>query len=270
MAAAVLITGCRTGFGFALARQLAAAGRPVVATDPEVEGLEARLREGLPADAPLRVLALDVRDEASVQAAVAAAGPVWALVNNGGYAIFAAQAEVDLDDVREMFEVNVIGVARVTRAFLPQIRAAGGTIVQLSSVASEVVFPESGFYAATKWAVEAMSEALFQENASFGVKVRLIRPGSFNTCFIETAQRLSPPRDPASPYAGPRAQWDERKRSLLAAPQDPELVAGAIVDALDRPESFLRLPVGADSAKLIEARRAMGPGAWLDWARLDR
>ena len=264
--AAVLITGCRSGFGFALARRLAAAGRAVVATDPEIDGLEARLRAGLPEGAPLTVLSLDVRDEASVTAAVAAAGPIDALVNNGGYAIFAAQAEVDLDAIREMFEVNVIGLARVTRAFLPQIRAAGGTIVQLSSVASEVVFPESGFYAATKWAVEAMSEALFQENARFGVKVRLIRPGSFDTCFIDTAQRLSPPRDPASPYAEERARWDDRKRSLLASPQQPELVAAAIADALDRPEPFLRIPVGEDSARLIDARREAGTEAWLNWA----
>jgi NAD(P)-dependent dehydrogenase (short-subunit alcohol dehydrogenase family) len=257
------ITGCDSGFGHNLAKYLLARGERVVATDPNVTGLADRISPK--ATDRLLVLPLDVRDESAVQQAVSAAlawSPIDVLVNNAGIALFCAQEEADLDLVSQMFDVNVLGPARVSRALLPTLRQRAGTIVQLSSVAGRTVFPESGFYAATKYALEAMSEALFQEACTFGVRMRLIEPGSFATRFLERASQLSPPRDPASPYATVRQTWDAKKQEALASPQDPSLVVEAIVASLDRSTPFERVVVGADATQILAERERLGPDGW--------
>lgn len=255
------ITGCATGFGQRLAATLLAAGHRVIATDPDPGAVIAALGSS---DRML-VLALDVRDAAQVREAAAAAaawGNVDVLVNNAGYAIFSTIEEADLDAIRDLFEVNVIGLARVTQALLPQIRANAGLVVQLSSVAGRTVFPESGYYAATKYAVEALSEALSQECASFGVRVVLIEPGSFATQFSARATAASPHRRADSPYAAARPRWDANKSAVLCPPQDPMLVVQAIIEALGANAPIHRRPVGPDALQALTLRDTLGPDGW--------
>ena len=204
MSRTALVTGAASGFGRALTDGLAARGWRVVAAD-EVPP-EAGWGAAWPG-ASVEPVRLDLRSDAEVQALAARVGAVDLLVNNAGYAAFGAQEELPVATVADLFDVNVLGVVRVTRAFLPGLRARRGLVVQLSSVAGRTVFPESGFYAATKHAVEALSEALAQETAPFGVRVRVIEPGSFDTGFAARATRESPAPDPQSPYAGLRAGW---------------------------------------------------------------
>ena len=156
-----LITGCSSGFGRATAIELKARGHEVVATARRPETLD-----DLDVDARL---ALDVTDDASVAAAVAAAGQVDALVNNAGINVAGPVEKVPVDEVRRLFETNVFGALRMTQAVLPQMRARrGGTIVNVSSINGRVAQPLAGFYAATKFALEAMSEALHFEAGHFG------------------------------------------------------------------------------------------------------
>lgn len=256
------VTGCSSGFGFHLARRVLADGERVVATDPNADGLAAAIGDG---GDRLLVLPLDVRDDTSIRRAVDAAlawSPVDVLVNNAGYAVFGTQEEADLDAIAALFDVNVLGVGRVTRALLPTLRARAGTVVNLSSVAGRTVFPESGWYAATKHAVEALSEALFQETCTFGVRVRVIEPGSFDTNFLTRAAAASRPRSPASPYAALHPVWDARKLGVLERPQDPGLVVEAIRRAVADPRPFLRVPVGPDAVRLLGLRDAIAPDAW--------
>lgn len=253
------VTGCASGFGLGLARRLVALGHRVIATD---EGLDPGWTEALPRSPLLECHQLDVRDDAAVRAVAAAAGPVDLLVNNAGVAMFATQEEGPLEGFRDLLDVNVLGVARVTRALLPSIRARRGVVVNLSSVAGRTVFPESGFYAATKHAVEAMSEALFQEVCTFGVRVRVVEPGSFATRFLERAASASPAPDPASPYAGLRALWQDRKLAVLEPPQDPALVVNAILASLDDPAPFRRVVVGPDAERMLALREALGADVW--------
>lgn len=255
------ITGCATGFGRRIATTLLDNGHRVIATDPDPSRLaDLRSERSL-------LLKLDVRDGAQVESAVARA-LAWAepdvVVNNGGYAIFGTQEEVDVDAIRDLFDVNVFGAGRLTSALLPTLRKRGGTVVQLSSVAGRTVFPESGWYAATKYAIEAMTEALYQECCTFGIQVRLIEPGSFNTQFLPTALASSPPRQSDSPYAELRERWDAAKTDILEDPQDPQLVADAVVACLDDPRPFLRIPVGPDSIRMLELRDVLGPQGWID------
>lgn len=261
------ITGCGSGFGRALARRLLAQGWRVVATDPKVQGLEDRLDpDGAHKDS-LLPLRLDLRDGPGLRAAVRDAldwSAVDLLVNNGGYAVFGSQEEADLDAVRALFDVNVLGLARVTQALLPSLRAQRGTVVNISSVAGRMTFPESGFYAATKHAVEALSEALFIETATFGMRVRVVEPGSFDTNFLQTAAGASKPRSPASPYAHLHRTWDARKTAMLEPPQAPELVVDAILESLADPTPFRRIAVGPDAERLMGMRDRLSPDGWVE------
>src|SRR3954470_5319100 len=183
---AVLVTGCSSGIGHATAERLAVRGYTVYATArrPEaIADLEAR---------GCRVLALDVTDEESMQAAVAAVsdeqGAVGALVNNAGYSQSGAVEEVPMAEVRRQFETNVFGLVRMCQLVLPGMRAQGyGRILNMSSMGANFTFPGGGLYHATKYAVEAISDALRFEVKGFGIAVAIIQPGLITTEFGDTA-----------------------------------------------------------------------------------
>ncbi|CAA9486484.1 MAG: hypothetical protein AVDCRST_MAG65-1762, partial [uncultured Solirubrobacteraceae bacterium] len=177
---AVLITGCSTGIGRATATLLAQHGFTVYATARRVESLADLERSGC------RTLALDVTDEASMQAAVAhveqEAGAVGILVNNAGYSQSGTVEEIGMDAVRRQFETNVFGAARMCQLVLPGMRRQGfGRIVNVSSMGANFVFPGGGYYHATKAALGAISDALRFEVKGFGVDVVIIEPGLIRT-----------------------------------------------------------------------------------------
>lgn len=266
------ITGCQTGFGHRLARRLLLEGYRVIATDSLTEGLADRLLDGFEPEvcARLTVLDLDVRSGERVQALAKTIAPkVNLVVNNAGFGVFGTQEETDLEQVRDLFDVNVLGPARVTQAFLPHLRATGGTLVQLSSVAGRMVFPESGYYAATKHALDAMSQAVALEVCPLGVRVRVVEPGAFATRFYDTAAEHSPERTERSPYQPLHASWDGWREEILEEPQDPSLVVDAIWASLQSAHPFLRIPVGQDAQRILAQIQQMGDDAWTEMA-LDR
>lgn len=256
-----IVTGAASGFGFATAGALRDAGYEVVATDVFAATLPGELAgpEALAATLGTRALRLDVRDDDAVRAVAAEVGDVDVLVNNAGHAVFATQEEADLDAIREMFDVNVLGVARLTRAFLPGLRRRRGVVVQISSVAGRYVFPESGFYAATKHAVEAMSEALALEAGPFGVRVRVIEPGRFATRFSERAGVMGSPPPADSPYAAARVAWGALREAVLEPAQPARWVADAIVASLADDAPLRRIPVGPDAARMMAFRDEHAP-----------
>src|SRR3954447_4864619 len=196
---AVLITGCSTGIGHATAEHLAEKGHTVYATARRPEMLTDLEAKGC------RTLALDVTDEASMRAAVdrvvADEGAVGVLVNNAGYSLSGAIETVDMGDVRRQFETNVFGLIRMCQLALPGMRDQGwGRIVNISSMGANFVFPGGGIYHATKYAVNAMSDALRFEVKGFGVDVVIIQPGLITTEFGETAAAATPSEDDG-PYA---------------------------------------------------------------------
>ncbi len=181
----VLITGCSTGIGRATAERLVARGHTVYATARRVETLVDLEARGC------RTLALDVTDEESMRAAVAAVeekeGAVGALVNNAGYSQSGAVETVPLDDVRRQFETNVFGLVRMCQLVLPGMRRQRwGRIVNVSSMGGRLVFPGGGAYHATKFAVEALSDAMRFEVRGYGVDVVLVEPGLIKTDFADT------------------------------------------------------------------------------------
>src|ERR687890_1652068 len=203
---AVLITGCSSGIGRATAERLAARGWTVYATARRVEAIADLEGRGC------RVLALDVTDEDSMQAAVAHVvdeqGAVGALVNNAGYSQSGAVEEVPLAEVRRQFETNVFGLVRMCQLVLPGMRAQRhGRIVNVSSMGANFTFPGGGFYHATKYAVEAISDALRFEVKAFGIEVVIVQPGIIRTGFADAATGAM---DASTPPAGPYAELNAR------------------------------------------------------------
>jgi NAD(P)-dependent dehydrogenase (short-subunit alcohol dehydrogenase family) len=183
---AVLVTGCSSGIGAATARRFVDHGWTVYATARRPETLAELEAAGC------RTLALDVCDEASMAAAVKQVthdeGAVGVLVNNAGFSMTGPVEDVPMDEVRRQFETNVFGLVRMSQLALPGMREQGwGRIVNVSSMGGKLTFPGYGFYHGTKYAVEAISDALRYEVRPFGVKVIIIEPGAIKTSFGDTA-----------------------------------------------------------------------------------
>ena len=200
----VLITGCSSGIGAATADHLAQRGYTVYATARRPDTLAPLVANGC------RAIALDVNDEDSMRAAVeqveAEHGSVGALVNNAGYSQSGALESIPLDNIRRQFETNVFGLIRMCQLVLPGMRKAGaGRIVNIGSMGGKLTFPGGGVYHATKYAVEALSDALRFEVQGFGVQVVLIEPGLIVTDFAKTAvsSPRSCPTQPLSPVCRP-------------------------------------------------------------------
>src|ERR687893_760972 len=199
---AVLITGCSSGIGWATAERLARKGWTVYATARDVEKLAPLGERGC------RLLPLDVTDEESMRSAVEeverAEGAVGVLVNNAGYSQSGAVEDVPMEKVRRQFETNVFGLVRMCQLVLPGMREQGfGRIINLSSMGGKLTFPGAGFYHATKYAVEAISDALRFEVRGFGVEVVVIDPGLIRTGFGQTAvDSMGEDTAGSGPYTG--------------------------------------------------------------------
>lgn len=182
----VLITGCSSGIGRAAAIRLHEAGLRVYATARGPETLADLAGRGL------HTLALDVTDEASMTEAVAAieaeAGPIGALINNAGYGLYGPVEQQPMAEVRRQFETNFFGLVRLTQLVLPGMRRhGGGRILNVSSMGGRATLPGGAFYHASKYAVEALSDALRMEVAQFGIDVVLIEPGPVRTPWNDVA-----------------------------------------------------------------------------------
>src|SRR5512140_1015565 len=196
----VFITGCSSGFGLLTALHFARQGDRVFATLRTPATADA-LHAAVAAERlPITVLELDVRDPASVTAAVRAAGPIDVLVNNAGVELRSSIEDAAEEDVQWQFDTNVFGLLRVLRAVLPGMRERrAGIVVNVSSIAGLVSRPYGGLYAATKHAVEAITEALHFEVAPFGIRVVSIEPGQYGTRLLDNAV-LGKGFTKASPY----------------------------------------------------------------------
>lgn len=250
----ILVTGCSTGIGRAAARALADRGHEVVAT--------ARRPETLADLDVAERLALDVDDDASVAAAVAAAGPLDGLVNNAGRGEGGPVEKVPLAAAKGMMETNFWGAVRMIQAVAPGMRERGrGVIVNVSSVAGVTAAPLGGFYSATKFALEGLSEALKLELGHFGVRVVLVEPGFFDTEFRSNAGQHGVD---APPYDALHRQWEGTDAKLLGGAErpGPEVVAAAIADAVDGKDERLRIPVGADAEMVCATRKKLDDAAF--------
>jgi NAD(P)-dependent dehydrogenase (short-subunit alcohol dehydrogenase family) len=225
------ITGCSTGFGRELATQALERGYRVVVTARKPDEVEALAAKG-----EALVLKLDVTDQNQIDTAIKAAekqfGGIDVLVNNAGIGYFAAVEESEEKEVRRMFEINVFGMGRVIQAALPGMRRRRkGFIVNISSVAGLRSFPSLGYYDATKFAVEGLSEALWQEVEPLGIKVMLVEPSGFRTDWAGRSANES--KKQIADYAATAGVCrSEMRADSGKQPGDPARAAKAIVEAV--------------------------------------
>jgi NAD(P)-dependent dehydrogenase (short-subunit alcohol dehydrogenase family) len=255
-----LITGTSTGTGLATARLFAARGYRVIAgarTPASSEGLAAAIAEGL----PVVPLALDVDSDVSVLAAMRDVGVVDVLVNNAGIGSAAPLEHTPLAELRALFETNVFGAVRMMQAVLPSMRARRtGVVINVTSMMGRITLPGHGSYAATKFALGAMTESLAMEVRPHGIRVALIEPGVILTP-IWGKRDITLPEDHA--YGAAMSRLMRVFASQFDGGTPPEVVAEAIWDAATRPETPLHVPVGPDAEVLAVLRDALSPDEWV-------
>jgi NADP-dependent 3-hydroxy acid dehydrogenase YdfG len=264
---AVLITGCSSGIGHATAERLAQDGYRVYATARRPDSIADLAEQGC------ETLALDVTDEASMQTAVQTVvereGAVGTLINNAGYSQSGAVETVPPDQVRRQFDTNVFGLIRMCQLVLPSMRAQhDGRIVNIGSMGGRLTFPGGGLYHATKYSVEAISDALRFEVRGFGVKVILIEPGLITTNFGEVAAASVEGAEGAD---GPYDRFNGSVAKITEAAYNgpmaklgagPEAVANTIAKAISVKRPKARYPVTPSARLMINQRRFTPDAVW--------
>ncbi len=259
----VLITGCRSGFGLGTAAAAARAGWVVYAglRDPATADALRAATAGL----PVHPVALDVT-KADQRAAVVARiqaeqGRLDGLVNNAGQSLGGFLELVEEDELRALFEVNLLGAWALTKAALPLLRqSAPSTVVMVSSTSGLTALPGLGAYAASKFALEGLAEAWRHELGLFGVRMTLIEPGAYATDIFGRNRRISRGQDQPGPYAAwSAALLGAVDQTVARIARDPAEVATAIVGLLDHPRPPLRTPIGPGATLRSLARRLAPP-----------
>jgi|PersoiStandDraft_1058852.scaffolds.fasta_scaffold04663_5 NAD(P)-dependent dehydrogenase (short-subunit alcohol dehydrogenase family) len=261
-----LVTGSSSGIGRAIAREAAAVGHRVFASARNPEDLAELSRPGV-----LEPIALDVTDAPSVTRALDTvrdrAGRLDVLVNNAGWGQMGAVEDVSIERWRALFEVNVFGLLRVTQAALPLMRSGGGgSIVNIGSIAGRISYPFGGAYCASKFAVEAISDALRLEVERFGIRVVLIEPGPIESRFAQRAEAevQSLAADASSPYRDLYETAYERFRlETKAGALPPEAVARVVLKAAASRRPRARYLV-TRPAKVFALAKRLLPDAVID------
>ncbi len=261
----VLITGSNSGIGRAAAELLASRGYRVLATmrnlDKGRDLAEAAKKNGW----DLTLLSLDVCKDDSVREAFRQAGEVDVLVNNAGFEVWGPLEEMAVGDIADQFDTNVYGPFRCINAALPAMRERGrGVIVNVSSGAGRMATPLNGVYAASKFALEALSESLHYEAGHFGVRVHIVEPGAIDTPFPDKRRLVGAAAgDESSPYWPLIGQWEQAAGRLLGegGRSPAAMVADAILEAIEKGDK-LRYPVGPDIEMALMARKQMDDEAF--------
>jgi NAD(P)-dependent dehydrogenase (short-subunit alcohol dehydrogenase family) len=252
-----LITGCSSGLGFQLAETVASRGDQVIATARDSRSLD-QLASRFPKN--LRPFVLDVTRPGQAAAAVAFAedqfGSLNILVNNAGFGFMGAIEEAEPSEYRPMFETNVFGLIETTRAALPALRRQpGGRIVNISSGAGIAGAAGYGYYNATKFAVEGLSEALAQEVTPLGLKVIIVEPGPFRTDFLGRSIAIADRQiDAYQETAGKLRHYRDTNDGKQAG--DPAKAIAVMISAIDAEEPPLHLPLGPIAYGIAERKIA--------------
>lgn len=251
----VLVTGASTGIGRLCAERLAASGWRVFGAARSAGAIEAAPGSNLD------WLPMDVTDDVSVQTAIdtilAQTGRIDAIVNNAGFSMRGSVEDVPMEEARAIFETNFFGALRVCRAAAPALRARGGYIVNMSSLAGVVGLPFTGHYCATKFALEGLSECLRYEMRPYGVHVVLVEPGDYRTG-IQANRRTSSETQQGA-YAQAFDRFLQKRQAFAARAPTAEPVAALVEKILNDPAPRLRYVVAMPGQKLLPLLRRLLP-----------
>ena len=267
----VLITGCSSGIGEATAIRFSQEGYRVYATMRNPDGMSETLKEALKRDEGHKVLALDVNDSVSIKRAIAEvqeeSGRIDVLINNAGISSISSIEEIEMEEAKAVFETNVFGVLRVTQEVIRGMRERrSGTVVNVSSVAGRLVTAGHGIYAASKHALEAISESLAIEINQFGVRVILIEPGFISTAILSKADSII---IEDTPYTEHLARLVSMYEEAQLTADSPDAVAGCIVNALNDSSHGFRYVVGSGAQRAIDERSLLTDQEWISGDPLE-
>lgn len=265
-----LVTGSSSGIGFETALLLSRSGFHTYASMRDLKKSENLTELANKETLPLTVVQLDVNNDRSVKDAV---GKIVAenmridvLVNNAGYGLFSPIEDLTLDQIKEQFETNFFGVVRVTKEVLPIMRKQKeGTIVNVSSGAGRVGIPLSSAYAASKFALEGLSESMRYELNEFGINVVIIEPGVIKTNFMENSRTAHATSKLESPYADLIGRTMKGFEVLIYNGSSPKLVADTILNAITSKEPQIRYLVGDDAKSIMEVRKSNSDKEFENW-----
>lgn len=260
MTKSVLITGARSGMGLATALLLAENGCRVFAG---VRGDSAELDAARARGLDVTPVMLDVQDTASIRAAVAQvvdqAGGIDVLVNNAGFGLLATVEDGTDEEIFKQFDVNVLGLIRMTREVLPHMRrAGGGVIINISSFLGRMGLPLLAHYNASKYAVEGLTDSLRLEVGPFGIRVHSILAGLFGTNFVRkglVANAATTAED--SPYRELVAHFVPIVAQAINEGPSPEPIARAVREIIENPESDIAVMVGTEAEQFVPLRRSL-------------
>jgi NAD(P)-dependent dehydrogenase (short-subunit alcohol dehydrogenase family) len=267
--ASVLVTGASRGIGFATALALSRAGHTVYATmrDPShsPDLAEAADKERL----AIRISTMDVDSDDSVRDGIGSIlkshGPLDVLVNNAGIERTGSVEELDVSEVRAVMETNYFGALRCIQAVMPEMRRRrSGCIINVTSVGGRVSSPPLGAYSASKFALEALSEALAQEAKMFNIRVAIVQPGIIDTAM---ARRIG--GEPAASVYPHARRMAELFALSLEQPTQPSVVAEKILEIIGNGEWRLRYPVGPDAEGYLQRRASMTDEQWIERGAAD-
>jgi NAD(P)-dependent dehydrogenase (short-subunit alcohol dehydrogenase family) len=267
--ASILITGTSKGIGMATALALGRAGHKVYATMRNPSAAPDLAKKTAEEGLPIEVSAMDVDSDESVNEAIgrilAANGGLDVLVNNAGIETRGSVEELGLSNIRGVMETNYFGAIRCIQAVLTDMRARReGCIINVTSVAGRIALSPLGAYAASKFALEGLSEALAQEAKTFNIRVAIVQPGIIDT---DMARRISD-KPNGSPYP-----QKHRMAGLFTAslqkPASPDLVGEKIREVIESGTWQLRHPVGPDAEPFLQWRTSMTDEQWVDWGSAD-
>lgn len=261
----VIITGANRGIGLDSSLTFGRAGYKVFATMRNPDAALILKEKAKEESLDISFFKMDVDSDASVSQCINTIldknGPVDVLVNNAGIERHGPIEEMDLSVFKEVMETNYFGVIRCIQALLPSMRAnKNGCIVNISSVAGSISNSPLAPYAASKFALEALSEALAQEVKPFNIKVKLVKPGIINTDMARDIQHGEPNSNYPQSF-----RFGGMFRASLEHPTSPTLVADKILEVAESNDWTLRHPVGPDAIPFLEWRGSMTDEQWVDW-----
>jgi NAD(P)-dependent dehydrogenase (short-subunit alcohol dehydrogenase family) len=257
-----VVTGSSSGIGYETSLALAREGFLTFATMRNLEKGSIIKSDSDKENLPLKIMQLDVTDDASVSKAVQSiisdSGRIDVIVNNAGYGLVGAFEDLSLDEIKQQYETNLFGVVRVTQAVIPIMRKQkSGRIINISSGAGRFGYPGGSAYVSTKFAIEGLSESLSYELDPFGIKVILVEPGVIRTNFGNVMVVAKNSQDPGSAYLSMTRKMNEVFGQLMQNGSPPSLVANVVLQAAKSDNPNLRYLAGKDVEEWVDQKKKM-------------